>query len=86
MLLAHKLAIASSKITAVMVEAVEFPHLANRYHVYGVPRTVINDVIHVEGAVPENMLMAKLLQVNDTELMKRLQAQWDAAQSMSRFE
>lgn len=79
MLLAHKLAIASSQVTAAMVEAVEFPHLANRYQVYGVPRTVINDVIHVEGAVPENMLMAKLLQVNDAGLMERLQAQWRAA-------
>ena len=45
-----------------MVEAIEFPHLANKYQVFGVPRTVINDRIHQEGAVPEPMLLAKLLQ------------------------
>jgi len=60
--LAHKLAIESDQIRADMVEAIEFPHLANRYNVYGVPRTVINDKVHIEGAVPEPMLLAKLLE------------------------
>jgi len=49
-------------VRADMVEAIEFPHLANKYQVFGVPRTVINDRIHQEGAVPEPMLLAKLLQ------------------------
>jgi predicted DsbA family dithiol-disulfide isomerase len=49
-------------VRADMVEAIEFPHLANKYQVFGVPRTVINDKIHQEGAVPEPMLLAKLLQ------------------------
>jgi predicted DsbA family dithiol-disulfide isomerase len=52
-------------ITADMVEATEFPHLANKYEVYGVPRTVINETIHVEGAVPEPMLVKELMQVLD---------------------
>jgi glutaredoxin-like protein len=60
--LAHKLALESDLITADMVEAIEFPHLSNKYHVHGVPRTVINDAIHQEGAVPEPMLLAKLLE------------------------
>jgi glutaredoxin-like protein len=60
--LAHKFAIESDLITADMVEAIEFPHLANKYSVYGVPRTVINDEIHQEGAVPEPMMLAKLLE------------------------
>jgi len=60
--LAHKLALESDLITADMVEAIEFPHLANKYHVQGVPRTVINESIHQEGAVPEPMLLAKLLE------------------------
>lgn len=60
--LAHRLAIESDLITADMVEAIEFPHLSNKYHVQGVPRTVINDNIHQEGAVPEPMLLAKLLE------------------------
>jgi glutaredoxin-like protein len=60
--LAHKFAIESDLITADMVESIEFPHLANKYQVYGVPRTVINETIHQEGAVPEPMLLAKLLE------------------------
>lgn len=60
--LAHKFAMESDLITADMVESMEFPHLANKYQVYGVPRTVINEIIHQEGAVPEPMLLAKLLE------------------------
>jgi predicted DsbA family dithiol-disulfide isomerase len=58
--LAHQLALESDLIRADMVEAIEFPHLSMKYQVQGVPRTVINETIHVEGAVPEPMLMARL--------------------------
>jgi hypothetical protein len=44
------------------VEAIEFPHLAGKYQVHGVPRTVINETIHQEGAAPEPMILAKLLE------------------------
>lgn len=77
-LLAHKLAMASDLITADMVEAQEFPHLANRYQVYGVPRTVIADVIHVEGALPEAALVSKLMDVLDPTVMGQLTADWEA--------
>jgi len=32
-----------------MVESIEFPHLANKYRVQGVPRTVINETTAIEG-------------------------------------
>jgi glutaredoxin-like protein len=60
--LAHKFAMESDLIRADMVEAIEFPHLANKYSVYGVPRTVINESFYQEGAVPEPMMLAKLLE------------------------
>jgi glutaredoxin-like protein len=60
--LAHQFAMESDLVTADMVEAIEFPHLANKYSVYGVPRTVINDSVHQEGAMPEPMMLAKLLE------------------------
>ena len=63
-MLAYQLAIESDLITADMVEVIEFPHMATKYQVMGVPRTVINENIQIEGAVPEPMLMrefAKLL-------------------------
>ena len=62
-MLAHQLAIESDLITADMVEASEFPHLANKYQVMGVPSTVINETIHIEGAVPEPMLMKEFAKV-----------------------
>jgi glutaredoxin-like protein len=62
-LLAHRLALASDRITADMVEAQEFPELANRYEVYGVPRTVINETVHLEGARPEAAVVAELMRL-----------------------
>lgn len=59
-MLAHQLAIASPLIRADMVEATEFPHLAIKYQVMGVPRTVINETVHIEGAAPESYVVAKL--------------------------
>jgi glutaredoxin-like protein len=76
-ILAHKLALASDKITADMIEATEFPYLANRYQVYGVPRTVINDVVHIEGAVPETALVTELMKVLDENEMGKLRKKWE---------
>ena len=44
------------------MEATEFPHLAQKYHVMGVPRSVINEKVHVEGAVPEAVMVARVLE------------------------
>jgi predicted DsbA family dithiol-disulfide isomerase len=60
--LAHKLAIESDHIRADMVESMEFPHLAVKYGVMGVPRTVINEETHIEGAAPEPMFVAGILE------------------------
>lgn len=41
--------------------------MAQRYHVYGVPKTVINDQVEFEGAVPEQVFMRQVLSaVQDT--------------------
>ena len=52
MRLAHQFAMESDLITADMVEATEFPQLAQRYSVRAVPRTVINESGVIEGAIP----------------------------------
>jgi glutaredoxin-like protein len=65
--LAHKMAAASPMVRADMVEAQEFPYLATKYQVMGVPRTVINEVAHVEGAAPEPMVLAKLREAMSAE-------------------
>jgi glutaredoxin len=58
--LAHQMALESDLVRADMVEAIEFPHLSMKYQVQGVPRTVINETVHLEGAAPEFMLMEKI--------------------------
>ena len=44
---------ASEQITGDMVEVSEFPHLAKEYDVQGVPKTIINETVHLVGAQPE---------------------------------
>jgi predicted DsbA family dithiol-disulfide isomerase len=56
------MAVHSDYVTADMVEATEYPHLAVKYQVRGVPRTVINESHFVDGMVPEAVMLAKLLQ------------------------
>ena len=62
--LAHKMAMENPMIQAEMVEATEFPELASRHGVSGVPQTTINDgKAHVVGAVPETNLLAEIQRV-----------------------
>lgn len=61
--LAVSFAVHNEKISARVIEANEFPDLARKFDVYGVPRTVINDVSAIEGAVREATLVEKILAV-----------------------
>ncbi len=60
--LGHALAHASEKIRADMIEITEFPQLANRYAVMGVPRVVINEDTFFEGALPEPGYVNKIFE------------------------
>ena len=55
------MAFASPHITAYAVEATEFPDLARRYMVTGVPKTVVNDAIEILGALPEGAFVEQAL-------------------------
>jgi glutaredoxin-like protein len=61
--LAHRLAYYNDAVRSDMVEVMEFPHLANKYGVMGVPRSVINEDHFIEGAVPEKVFVDKILEV-----------------------
>jgi hypothetical protein len=55
------MAIECDRIVADMVEATEFPHLAQRYNVMGVPKTIANEIGLAEGALPEETVIAKIM-------------------------
>jgi len=52
---AHKLAIESDMIKADIIEAGEFPALAQKYNVIGVPKIVINEKVEFVGAFNEDL-------------------------------
>ena len=60
-MLAHEIAWANSNVTAYAIEATEYPDLARRYHVTGVPKTIVNDQVEILGAVPEETFIEQTL-------------------------
>ncbi len=65
---AHAMAMANPHITADVVEVQEFPDLAQRYQISGVPKTVISDRVQFLGAVPEEEFLAKVLEAAGLEV------------------
>ncbi len=59
--LAHEIAWANPHVTAYAVEVTEYPDLARRYRVTGVPKTVVNDAVEILGAVPEDTFIDETL-------------------------
>jgi glutaredoxin-like protein len=58
---AHEMAFANPNITAFAVEATEFPDLARKYAVTGVPKTVVNDAVEILGALPADVFVEQAL-------------------------
>jgi glutaredoxin-like protein len=59
--LAHQFALESDFIRADVVDIAEFPHLAQKYSVMGVPKTVINEKTEFVGAVPEDLFVQQVI-------------------------
>ena len=55
------MAFANPHITAVAVEATEFPDLARQYQISGVPKTIVNDRLEILGALPQDMFIEQAL-------------------------
>lgn len=65
--LAHRLAFASEKVQAEMIESSEFMELSRKYNVSGVPDTSINHGAgRVVGAVPEDNMIAEIKKALDS--------------------
>ena len=52
------MAVESEHVTGDVIEAMEFPDLAGRYGVRGVPKIVINETTEFVGALPEPQYLA----------------------------
>ena len=61
MRLAHQFAMESDLVTADMIEASEFPQLAMRHAVMGVPKTIVNDRSAADGMLPEGAFLDVIL-------------------------
>ena len=58
---AHKLAIESDLVKADVIETSEFPDLAMKYNVIGVPKIIINEKIEFVGAFNEDLFAEHVL-------------------------
>lgn len=59
--LGHRMALENEHIRADMINAQEFPDLAQKYGVYAVPKVVINESTQFEGALGEQAFLEKIM-------------------------
>jgi glutaredoxin-like protein len=59
--IAHKLAVESDMVRADVIEAGEFPTLAQKYAILGVPKIVINEKVEFVGAFNEDLFAEHVL-------------------------
>jgi len=52
---------ASDLVRAEVIDSEEFPELARRYNVSGVPKTLLNYQTQFLGAAPEGFVLEKIL-------------------------
>jgi glutaredoxin-like protein len=63
----HQFALECEQIKADMIETTEFPYLAQKYSIFGVPKTIINETISIDGAVPEETFLENVLKATSKE-------------------
>jgi glutaredoxin-like protein len=81
---AYRLAMASPHIRATVVEASEFPRLAQRYGIRAVPTTVLDDRMVVTGAMDEAALLEQVLRAAEEGALAPGAAQAGAATATDR--
>ncbi len=63
--LAHQASILNPLISSEMIESLEFQELVAKYGVYGVPKTIINEITTIDGLSPVDMFVEKLFESID---------------------
>ena len=64
--IAYKFALENDLIKSDVVDAGEFPHLAVKYAIMGVPKTVINEKTEFVGVLPEDLFAEHVLLATQT--------------------
>src|SRR5947208_2483200 len=64
-LLSDRIAIEEANFVLEKEKATEFPDLARRYRVSGVPKTVVNETIEILGALPPDTFIEQALATAD---------------------
>lgn len=79
---ANQFALVNENIRVDMIEVSEFPELAQKYNVYGVPKTIINEKHSFEGALPPGNVYLEVLKAVNPEEYSRLE---EAIRELSGF-
>lgn len=72
-LTAFQFAMEMDNIRADMIEVSEYPHVAQKYSVQGVPKIVINETHSFEGALPVEMFLIEIVKAVDPEGFSQLE-------------
>ncbi len=59
--MAYKLAIENAYVKVDVIEIAEFPQLAMKYGVMGVPLTIVNETVQIRGDVSESTFMQQVI-------------------------
>jgi predicted DsbA family dithiol-disulfide isomerase len=59
------MAAANPNITSVAIDATEFMDLSRRFHVTGVPKTIVNGTVEILGALPEDQFVRAVLEISE---------------------
>lgn len=61
MRLAYQFAIENDNVRSDAIEATEFPDWTHKYRVHAVPKTLINGSFSIEGSLPEEHFLDRIL-------------------------
>ena len=71
--LAQAAALESQLISAEIIDINGFPDLRRAYNVSTVPKTIINDIVHIDGMISEGLLLENVLAsgISSTETVEQ---------------
>jgi hypothetical protein len=75
--LAYQFALENDKIRADAIEATEFPDWTAKYRIHAVPKTIVNEAISIEGALPEELFLDEILKTVEPREAAGIDPGWE---------